>query len=115
MVYCRSHAPFSLTYHRRSLKVAIRKTDGVNDVSGTHDSKARADNDIARARRPTGAKMKKASATATAVRCTDNEVRGMPERDLRPFVALSRHERERGIEESVEGERLSGLRKGRKV
>ena len=66
--------------------------------------RARADNDIARARRPTGAKMKRAAATATAVRCTDNEVRGMPERNLRPFVALSRHERERGIEESMEGE-----------
>lgn len=102
MVYCRSHAPFSLTYYRRSLKVAIRKTDGVNDESGTHNSKARADNDIARARRPTGAKMKRAA--ATAVRCTDNEVRGTPERNLRPFVALSRHERERGIEESMEGE-----------
>ena len=83
--------------------MAIRKTDGVNDESGTHNSKARADNDIARARRPTGAEMKRAAA-ATAVRCTDNDVRGMPERNLRPFVALSRHERERGIEESMEGE-----------
>ena len=36
--------------------------------------RARADNDIARARRPTGAKVKRAA--ATAVRCTDNEVRG---------------------------------------
>ena len=45
-------------------------------------------------------------AAATAVRCTMHGQRseGIPERNLRPFVALSQYERERGIEESVEGE-----------
>ena len=37
---------------------------------------------------PADAKMKKA--TATAVRCTDNEVRGTPERNLRPFAEVGK-------------------------